>query len=235
MGPPREPMVITPRLGVETTWGRFDLNGNRGDFYGVTARLDVRASPIVGLRLFVPAYVIDVDGQSSRAGLGDTELQVRVLALDAHDWRMFVGLDDQLPTGNNGIGVGQGGTQLSPFVTAGWRTGGLVLYGTVADVVALHSRGNPPGFDYVDPSTDHEVRYSLGAILDAFGPVYANAAITGTTVLTPEDAGDTLLYGGVALGFLLGQQWKAVASVQLPIAGEHRFESKAGLNVYFYF
>jgi hypothetical protein len=148
---------------------------------------------------------------------------------------MFVGLADQLPTGDNGIGVGQGGTQLSPFVTAGWRSGGLVAYGTLADVIALHSRGNPPAFDYVDPSTDHEARYSLGAIFDAFGPVYANAALTGVTVLTPSQAGDTFVYGGVAIGLLLGEYWKLVASAQLPIAGDHRFESKLGLSLYFYF
>jgi hypothetical protein len=235
MGPPREPLVITPRAGIETGWTRFDLNGSHGDFYGVTARLDVRASHIVGLRLLLPAYALDLDGRSTRVGLGDAELRVRILVLDDHDWRMFVGLADQLPTGNNSLGLGQGGTQLSPFVTAGWRSGGLVVYGNLADVIALHSRGNPPAFDYVDPSSDHEARYSLGAILDAFGPVYANAALTGVTVLTPSDAGDTFVYGGVALGVLLGEYWKVVASAQLPLAGEHRFESKLGLNLYFYF
>ncbi|HEX8793767.1 MAG TPA: hypothetical protein VF765_22645 [Polyangiaceae bacterium] len=235
MGPPREPLVITPRVGIETGWTRFDLNGSRGDAYGVTARLDVRASRIVGLRLLLPVYALDLDGRSTQVGLGDAELRVRILVLDDHDWRMYVGLSDQLPTGNNGIGLGQGGTQLSPFVTAGWRNGGLVLYGTLADVVALHSQGNPPAFDYVDPSSDHEARYSLGAIFDAFGPVYANAALTGVTVLTPTDAGSTFVYGGVAIGLLLGEYWKLVASAQLPIAGEHRFESKVGLNLYFYF
>jgi hypothetical protein len=235
MGPPREPLVITPRAGIETGWTRFDLNGTRGDFYDVTARLDVRASHIVGLRALLPVYALDLDGRSTRVGLGDAELRVRVLVLDDHDWRMFVGLADQLPTGNNGLGLGQDGTQLSPFVTAGWRTGGLVLYGTVADVIALHSQGNPPGFDYVDPSSDHEARYSLGAIFDAFGPVYANAAVSGITVLTPSQAGDTLVYGGLAIGLLLGESWKIVTTAQLPIAGEHRFESKVGLNLYFYF
>jgi hypothetical protein len=236
MGPPREPLVITPRAGIETGWTRFDLNGNRGEFYDVTARLDVRASHIVGLRMLLPVYALHFDGGSStHVGLGDAELRVRVLVLDDHAWRMFVGLADQLPTGNNGIGVGQGGTQLSPFVTAGWRSGGLVVYGTLADVIALHSQGKPPSFDYVDPSSDHEARYSLGAIFDAFGPVYANAALTGVTVLTPSDAGNTFVYGGAALGVLLGEYWKVVASAQLPIAGEHRFESKLGLNLYFYF
>jgi len=235
MGPPREPLVITPRAGIETGWTRFDLNGNRGDFYDVTARLDVRASHIVGLRMLLPVYALDLDGSSTRVGLGDAELRLRVLVLDDHDWRMYAGLADQLPTGNNGIGVGQGGTQLSPFVTAGWRSGGLVVYGTVADVIALHSQGKPPAFDYVDPSSDHEVRYSLGAILDAFGPVYANAALTGITVLTPSNVGDTFVYGGVALGVLLGEYWKVVASAQLPMAGEHRFDSKLGLNFYLYF
>jgi hypothetical protein len=235
MGPPREPLVITPRAGLETGWTRFHLNGTRGDFYDVTARLDVRASRIVGLRLLLPVYALDLEGQSTRVGLGDAELRLRVLVLDDHDWRMYAGLADQLPTGNNGLGTGQGGTQLSPFVTAGWRTGGLVLYGTVADVVALHSQGNPPAFDYVDPSSDHEARYSLGAIFDAFGPVYANAALTGITVLTPSNAGDTLVYGGVAIGLLLGEYWKVVTGVELPIAGDHRFESKVALNLYVYF
>ncbi|HTQ45632.1 MAG TPA: hypothetical protein VMI75_22890, partial [Polyangiaceae bacterium] len=84
MGPSREPLVITPRAGIETGWTRFDLNGNRGDFYDVTARLDVRASHIVGLRMLLPVYALDLDGSSTRVGLGDAELRLRVLVLDDH-------------------------------------------------------------------------------------------------------------------------------------------------------
>jgi hypothetical protein len=232
---PREPPVVSSRFGVESTWASFDLGGARGSYVGLGARGDWRASPRVGLRLFVPAYVLSLDGQDSHTGVGDVDLRVRVLLLDSGDWRVFAGLSDQLPTGSTSLGLGQGAPQITPFVTAGWRRDPVVVYASVADAIAWRSTFQAPRVDYVDPSTDHELRYLLGALF-AFGDhVYAGAAFTAVTVLAPSALGETLLTGGVAVGVIPAKHWKLVAGGQLPIAGEHRFDAKATLAAYVFF
>jgi hypothetical protein len=234
-GGSREPLVIATRFGLESTWASFDLGGTRGSYFGFAARADWRASSVVGLRLIVPVYTLGTEGQPWKTGLGDSELRLRVLVLDADDWRVFVGLTDGLPTGDTSLGVGQGATQLTPFVTAGWKKGPLVLYATVADSITLRVQDKPAPIDYVDPSTDHEMHGTLGAIVGLGDHAYATAAVTETTVLVPSDAGDTILTGGVAVGILPGRTWKLVAGGQLPLAGQHRFDAKASLDAYVFF
>jgi hypothetical protein len=237
VGPQREPTLTTSRLGLETSWAQFDLYGVRGQYIGLTARLDVKLHRHVGMRLLVPTYIIQQDNQPAGNGFGDSELRVRVLLLDAHDWRFYGGLADQLPTGNTALGLGQGGTQLSPFITGGWRKGPVVVFGSVADCIGLHpeDKGLAHTSDYVDPSNDHELRATFGAIAEIGEPVYVSAVVTDVTDLDPGSAGTSLLIGGAALGYLVSDDFKVVMVGQMPLAGEHRFEDKIGLNAYLYF
>jgi hypothetical protein len=224
----------TNRVGVESSWARFDLGSARGDYVGVTLRADYHATRELTVRLLVPLYSIDLDGQPSHVGFGDAELRLRVLLYDEHDWRAYAGIADQLPTGQTSIGLGQEASQLTPFVTAGWKKGPVILYGGVSDAVTLRASGSPSPPDYVDPSTDHEVHYTLGVFAKS-DLVYVNAAATGITVLIPSDFGQTLATGGLAVGLTPGETWKVAVSAQLPIAGEHRFQEKLGLSAYVFF
>src|SRR5271165_1793660 len=119
------------RLGIESVWAAFDLQGATGDFLGVVARGDVRLSPSVSARLEIPVYTLHVNGQDTRTGVGDIELRTRIRLYDAHGWRFYFGLSDQMPTGNSSLGLGQHATQLTPFLTGGYRLGPVVVYGVV--------------------------------------------------------------------------------------------------------
>jgi hypothetical protein len=55
------------------------------------------------------------------------------------------------------------------------------------------------------------------------------------TLLEPGEAGTSLFTAGAAFGYVFGPACKVVVVGQLPIAGEHRFDAKLGLNVYVYF
>jgi hypothetical protein len=235
VGPQREPTLTTSRLGIETSWASFDQQGTRGEYFGLTARGDVKLARNVGLRLLVPMYLLQLDGQAANNGFGDAALRVRILIFDAHPWRFYGGLEDQLPTGNTAIGMGQGGTQLSPFVTGGWRSGSVVVYASVADCIGLHPQGKPEPADYVDPSSDHELRANVGVIGEIAEPLYVNGAVTAITVLVPGDVGDTLLVAGAALGYVVSEDFKLVVVGQAPFFGQHRFDEKVGLNAYLYF
>ena len=234
-GPPQEPLLTSSRVGVESVWATFDVNGQRGQFVGVAARGDYRLSRRVGLRLEVPIYTLHLDGQETHAGLGDVELRVRVLVLDAHAWRLYAGLADQLPTGQTSLGIGQGATQLTPYVTAGYRHNKLVVYGAVADAFVIRSPSATAAPDWVDPSTDHELRYGLGALLELSDAFYGNVAVTGITELVPSSPGRSLCTGGASLGFQPNDHWKLVLGAQLPIAGEHRYDAKGLVSVYYFF
>ncbi len=234
-GPPQELAPNKTRVGVESVWARFDLPGAKGDYFGFAARTDLRMAPRVSLRLEVPVYTLHLDGDGTKTGLGDVELRMRVLLLNADDWRVYAGLADQLPTGETSQGLGQGADQLTPVVTGGKRFGRLVLYVTLADALVVrapHAASTP---DYVDPSTDHELRYVGGSIYELTDALYANAAITGITVLVPSQLGQTLANGGLALGLSPTDAWKLVAGVQVPIAGDKRFDVRGLLGAYFFF
>ena len=230
-----EPLVNATRLGVESSWTSFDLGGTKGDFFGVTGRVDYRANRAVGLRLLVPVYSLRLPSLGRRTGLGDSELRLRVLVLNAGEWRAFVGMADQLPTGETHLGMGQGGSQFTPFVTAGWKRGPVLVYGNVADAIVVHPQSKPAPVDYVDPSTDHEARYTLGTLFEVLEDLYVNATVTAITVLLPSDLGDTFVSGGFLVGATPWDRWKFVASAQAPLAGTARFDVKLGLNAYFYF
>jgi hypothetical protein len=236
VGPQREPTLTTSRLGLESSFASFDDLGGKGDYYGLTVRGDLKLERHVGLRLLLPAYAIQLEGQPVRTGLGDAELRVRFLLYDGHPWRFYWGIADQLPTGNTSIGLGQGGSQLTPFITGGWRRGSFVAYVSVADAIGLHPQGKvEPAPDYVDPSSDHELRNTVGGIGEVTEALYFNAALTAITLLEPGQVGTTLVVGGVALGYQLSDSAKIVLVGQLPIEGEHRFDEKLGLDAYMFF
>ncbi len=235
IGPQKEPSLTTSRLGVETAWARFDQQGARGGFFALTARGDLKLARNVGLRLLVPMYALQLDGQSPVVGFGDAELRARVLVYDGHPWRVYAGLAHQMPTGDTGAGLGQGGSQLSPFVTGGWRKGPVVVFASVSDAIGLHARGKPAPPDYVDPTNDDELRGNVGFITELSQAIYASAALTAVVDLDPGSTGTTLATGGLAVGYLVSEAFKLVLVGQAPIAGQHRFDEKLGLSAYLYF
>lgn len=235
VGPQREPTLTTSRLGVESSFASFDQQGVQGDFAGITARADLKLARNVGLRLLVPMYAIQLAGEQPRNyGFGDAALRVRVLLYEGHPWRFYYGLEDQMPTGDTAIGTGQGGTQLSPFVTGGWRRGSFVAYFTITDCIGLHPRDKVSPVDYVDPSTDQEVRTTIGAYGELTDELYLNVAVTSVNPLLAQDSSAWTVIGGAALGYVFGV-YKLVLVEQAPMAGQHRFDEKIGLDAYMYF
>jgi hypothetical protein len=223
------------RLGVESVWAAFDLQGATGDFLGVVARGDVRLSPTVSTRLEVPVYTLHLNGQDARTGVGDIELRTRIRLYDAHNWRLYFGLSDQMPTGNASLGLGQNATQLTPYVTGGYRWGPIVVFGLVADAIAIRPPGAAQPNDYVDPGSDDELRYTVGAIVEFSDAVYANVALSAITDLVPGEVGRTLAIASASLGFAPSSTWKFVGGLQLPAAGDHLFEEKVVGGVYYFF
>ncbi len=239
VGPQREPTLVSSRLGLESSFASFDQQGVKGDFLGLTVRGDLKLATNVRLRLLVPMYAIQLEGEQPRNyGFGDAALQVRAVLYEGHPWRFYYGLEDQLPTGDTAIGTGQGGSQLSPFVTGGWRKGSFVAYFWLIDCIGLHPQwgaGKPAPVDYVDPSTDEELRTTLGGYGEITDSLYFNVAVTTINPLLAQDSNAWTVIGGAALGYVFTDSIKMVVVEQAPLAGQHRFDEKIGVDAYMYF
>jgi hypothetical protein len=235
-GPTGEPLTAATRFGVESTWARFDLKDYdhpRGDYFEVAARADDELSRSVTLRVVVPFYVLQLDDADTRTGIGDTELRLRVRAASSENFRLYVGIADELPTGIAHLGLGNGAEQLSPYVTVGRKIGGVIFYTTVADTFSL--RSNTPPQNYVSPNEDHELDYNVGTIFQFTDWFYANLAPSAVTLLVPSKLGRSLVTGGAQLGFQPSDKWKLVAGAEVPLAGDHRFEARTVLDAYAFF
>jgi hypothetical protein len=135
---------------------------------------------------------------------------------------MSAGWVTELPTGARHRGIGNGSVQVSPFVTAGYRIGHLVLYGTVADSFSIAGRNQTRFPNYVDPGTDHELRLTAGTIYAFDETISGSVALTDTIVLTPSGNGQQLFVANTLIGAQRGPL-RIVMAPSVPIAGEQRF------------
>jgi hypothetical protein len=235
-GPTQEPLATATRFGIESTWARFDLKDYdhpRGDYFEIAARADDELSRTVTLRLVVPFYVLSLDDADTRTGIGDVELRLKVQAAASENFRLYLGVADELPTGIGHLGLGNGAEQLSPYVTVGRKVGKVIFYTTVADTFSLRSNAAPQ--NYVSPNEDHELDYNVGTIFQFTDAFYANLAPSAVTVLVPSKLGSTLVTGGAQLGLQPSEAWKIVGGFEVPMLGDHRFETRATLDAYAFF
>jgi hypothetical protein len=234
-GPAHEPLTTPSRLGVETDIATFDLGGQRGSYVNVAALYDWGPTDTFVLRARLPVDTLYLAGQAARTGIGDVGLRAKYrLYKDGERLLVFAGVDEQFPTGASHLGIGGGAIQVTPYVTAGFKTYKLIVYLGVGDVISLHPRSAQPA-DYIDPGSDHEVREDLGLTWNADKQVRLGAAVSGVTVLVPSAFGQSLLTGGGSFVYAPTPSFKLSLIAQLPIAGEHRFEEKGSFGVYYYF
>ena len=227
------------RVGVELETARFDLAGTRGTYFTAIARADWAATRRLTLRARVPLQLLDLEGQppgqSGREGLGDVELRLRYRLTMRDPLLVAVGYTGQLPTGDAARGLGGGALQVAPYVTAGYRIGGTVVFATLNDTVTLRGGSTPRYVNYVDPNSDHELRYNAGLIYFFSDVVAANALVSGTTLLADDARGRTLFTAGAQLGIAPLPSVRVVAGGQLPLAGERRFDWKANAALIYSF
>jgi hypothetical protein len=215
------------RGGAELETAAFNLEGQRGSYASAIARLEWAATDDLGLRIRMPFATLTLEGQEgTREGAGDAELRLRYQLLGQDPLKLSVGWVVQLPTGARRYGLGEGATQVTPFVSAGYKVGRTILYLTLGDNLSLAGVHRERLPNYLDPSEDHEVRATAGAIFTFSKAVYASAVLTETTILTSAQWGQSLLAGAVQLGVEPDRRLRLVLVPQLPLLGEQRFSWK---------
>lgn len=173
---------------------------------------------------------------------------------------LTTGLGIELPTGSTNDGLGNGHVEFSPFIATGLRpldnvslaatvtgrfsTGGShahedSLYGTSG---VTHEDGEPghahalPAWLSDDGAADHSVlsphaQHEMAVRLSGwyqFGPAYLGVGSEVTLQFTGESPWGPVL-AIAELGVLVGETQFSVA-LDLPIAGEHRYEWHGVLN-----
>lgn len=211
-------------VGFDVDVAGFELAGIRGTYVTLAARGDFSPTPLLGLGARVPFHFLRLHDNGTRAGFGDVDLVLKVRVLAANErYALSVGLSTELPTGDAHEGLGSGHVELTPFVAGAYVLEHIVLHATVADNVSV-TRSDHEHVNFVSPHSDHELLYHLGAIYSFGRWFFANAVVSGVTVLEAAERGSTLLVFGPQVGFTPSEQWRITLGLQVPFAGERRFD-----------
>ena len=221
------PRTSQARAGAEVETASFRLDGRRGAYASAIGRVEWVPLPLVELRARVPVHTLALEGEeTTRDGLGDSELRLRFHVVAREPLQISAGWLTQLPTGSNRQGLGGGALQVTPFVNAGFRASQTVFYLTLADAVTVAAPHHTRYADYVDPSSDHELRATLGAIFSFSDRVAASLILTSATELAESRRGRSVLAAAAQLGTQPDRRLRLVLTPQVPVKGEHRFEWK---------
>jgi hypothetical protein len=224
------------RIAAQTDASRFSLASASGFRFTSAVRADWSPRPGLALRLRVPYHFMALDDGARFDGWGDAELRIKTRIFGIGDYVLVqAGVIQTLPTGSKQDRLGNGAMVLTPFVTAGRRFGETIIYAYVSDAVTLR-RDNALAYeDITDPSTDHEARSAIGAMLAIKQRVQANVSMSAITILGGRDVGQTFVHGGPIVGVLLTDAARLVLGGQVPVAGERRFDWRTTADVYFSF
>jgi hypothetical protein len=220
--------AIHSRAGVEATGATFALRGLSGAFTTTSAIGEIAPVSALSLRLRVPVShaTYDGDGGAPHVGLGDLELRLRWRIRQDALLQASVGVAGSQPPGRRETHLGDGGGKVAPYVSAGYAaTRTTIVYTTVSDQISIPiSPGDAIG-DVTDPSSDHELRGDLGLIQRLGDVLFVSASTSGALRLVRRGPGD-FAYASAFVGATPSSDVRIVVGGSIPLAGEHRFESR---------
>ena len=216
------------RVGVELASARFHLADGSGQYMSTTAIADATLREWWGVRLTVPVDTLALDGAAPRVGIGDVQLRTKIRFFDRDPWRVQASVTAQFPTGDIHNGMGNGAPSLNVLVTAGYAVRRAILFLTVSDSFSIRRYGTAPD-NFIDPSSDHEIVATAGALVRIRHGLAAQLTVTPIFPLLAADRGSAFFYATPLL------QWshrfvRLGASVQVPIAGVFRFDVRTVFN-----
>jgi hypothetical protein len=223
------------RVGLEQEISGFDLPIAKGTRYTFAPRADWAPREGLSLRTRVPFHNLWLAGDDHRAGIGDAELRLK-FRLYSHGGNRLVqgGAIQTMPTGSAVRGLGNGAVVLTPFLTGGIKIDKTILYAYVSDAITLRNQKARAYDDFTDPSTNHETRNVVGVITGPYGPIQGNLSLNAYTILTGGAVGETFVFGAAVFAFAPSDVFRVQAGLQLPVAGDERFDYKCTLDAYFF-
>lgn len=208
----------------------FDLEAGRGRFYTLALRGEVAPLPWLSFGGRAPLHWLHVDGADAVSGPGDLDLALKVRLIAGERLTLSAGLAAELPTGDEHAGIGSGHLELAPHVSALAVFGDLLLHGSAADSVSL-GEDDHEHVNFVSPHADHELRYHLGVAHPLHEQLVGNLVVSGATILSAEDRGDTLLVAAPQLAWAVTPRTALLATAELPLTSARRLDWRAAGSV----
>ena len=223
----------------------FDLGDESGTWEALNVGLEVGLGRRVSVGARLPVARVAYDDGHTVAGIGDTELSVKVAPLlDPHDrFNLSLGLGVELPTGDEDDGLSGGHVELTPFVTAAsalvhgrvtWVFVGLVgarlsLAGDDEPTTTTkpHSGEGSSAVHgaVIAPHADREMWARASAAL-LVGRWFGAVGLEGVQVL--DDVSFGPLVTRVEAGVNLAERWRFAVSVDTTVAGDARYDWRGG-------
>jgi hypothetical protein len=232
------PVLPASVAGVSVGTASFDVAGMRGRWVTVTPQAEVQLGRHLSLLGTVPLARVDYQGGASHNGLGDVGLsaKLRLYASDHGGLLLSAGLGVELPTGDDGNGLGGGHAELAPFAVAAstlWHGGGAewIAYGLGSLRMALgahdHVHNGPAGNSMLSP---HAQRELFGRLMTALvkGQNYAGAGLESARVLSGGPPGYLAVRG--ELGTVMGESLRLFLAVDGTVAGQRRYGLRGQLG-----
>jgi hypothetical protein len=232
------PGHVVPRtfFGADVEATQFDFEGLKGSYLTFAPRGEYSILERLGIAVRLPLHRLTVDGEDSHQGLGDIDLALKVRALDTGFLALSAGLGGELPTATQEE-LGSGHPELSPFVSAMFGSHDLMAHGACGLNWSLesgeheHAEEEHHELTFIDPHTDRELVWHVGGMVRVLPALVLNAVLAGNTVLVDEERGDTFVVAAPEATLAFAESYQLSARVQVPVAGEHRYEWRGGISL----
>lgn len=218
-------------LGLQTEGGEFRLAAGSGRYLTTALRMDYAPATIFSFGLRIPFQILEVSGAGTRRGLGDITATAKIALVTLPDGVVTLGLAATLPTGSPELGLGNGHVELNPYLRANLVFDTFLVQASFGDSISLSGGPWDDAPDFIDPHSNHELRYQLGLGVSLFRQLQLVAVANGVTVLEASRRGETLFTAGPQARWSPVPAWQIYGGAQLPIYGDHRAEWRANVGV----
>lgn len=220
-------------VGFDVEAAAFDFEEGSGSYQTAVVRAEVALFSRFALGLRAPWHLLGLDAVPLRTGLGDVDLSARGLLFDAAHWTLSGGIGTEIPLGDADAGLGGGHFAVSAFLSGMYVVSDTdaVIHASVADTLSLEQEGGHEHVNYIEPHSDHELSYHVGAALPVRENVLVNLVASGVTVLEAEDRGTTFVSAAPSVSLLFAPGWRASLGAAVPVTTARRFDWKVTTGI----
>jgi hypothetical protein len=203
---------------------RLDYNfagSGDGREHTLTASGEYAFTPNFSVEAALPYTLLDPDDAGTAGRLGDATVGVKLATYQfvEHGLLPAVGLEINLPTGNEERGIGSDHVvELEPFVRAGYRAGPLELIGSLAVGIPLNQE------DDESDDEDFALAYNVSTLYHVTPDVQALLELHGESVFGGADESVFSLSPGVTFQPFADKSVTIGLGVTVPVTDDKPFD-----------
>lgn len=242
--------------GIQGLAGQYKAGTDQFDYFMTSVEAGYSYKNRFLSTIRVPFVALE-SNQDTEFLLSDVQVQLQGSLLVWGDSNFFsLGLNTEIPTGNEDKLVGGGHMHFRPYLGFQQNFGEVITYGQTGFVVAAknhdaetiehvdteadehhHDEGEIHG-SVVDVHSSREATFQLGAVVPVVhDKLYFNASLAGQTVLTDINAnmGDLYMTVNPAVTLMLTENSNFTMFSQIPVTKLQRFDYRLGAGINYIF